>query len=256
MSKDTTSWQSLDLKIKTLVVLSLIQGPILVIIGFIQSIDHSAEISAAEESVAPAVSIISQSPESKSTRPNKYQNFPDLSCPIQDVKGKDSFTCGGFQINITTFDEYGSDMFLGGHIPENKSPESIGCQIRLDKIICREEKKIDQGRADGVIAYRAFTASYEIKPRIKKTSERIWRKIYTNRADRTPEFKAFVSCSGFEESFARLDETSEIADVLKCNVGNEPRMKKCLMENPMYPNSSYVTLEAAAGCWFDVHYPE
>ena len=265
MSKNTETWLPTTLQFMvfigltlTQVGLALTQAAAIVANDFLIFNNNADDKKVENENVVPVETIVPPGPASKTVEPNIYQNFPRFSCLIEDVKGKKSFVCGVYQFKILTYDDWGAVTFLGGSVPEGKSLESIGCQLsksKDDEIICREERKIEHGRATGSTAYRSFTAIYKLTPEFREVTELVdsSTKIVISAMLDYDEFKTFATCVCSDESFESLDKYYDISDVVKCNVGKERQVKKCLMENPYRPGWEYVTWKTASQCWLDAH---
>lgn len=144
MSEPIITFTSLSLLLRVVVVLSVLQSlSVIAVIGLATRNAANQKVSV-QDTPAPA--------------------GPDLNCLIQDVKtsgkytvNEGSFTCGGYQFSIVSYKAGAADDILGGSLPDNRSLNSLGCQVDGGKILCREEKEY----GPRLTAYRSFTATYE-----------------------------------------------------------------------------------------------
>jgi len=74
-----------------------------------------------------------------------------------------TFSCGDKEYSITSYEDEGADIFLGGLFPTTMTLNQMGCSIDGTIIRCRKEERVTSGRANGLLVYREFIAEVVVK---------------------------------------------------------------------------------------------
>ena len=163
----TITWHSLSNPIKAIMCLILIQNTATCL-----SIVHAS--SKLDES--DGIIFVGEMPEVDSDLNLNVEvqskEIVDLNCFPRNLVWKkvknsgpepDRFDCGSNQYEITSYDQTLAGSHLGGYFNESKMLIDQNCKIDNDRIVCREEEVITQGRASGLVAFRSFSATFSKK---------------------------------------------------------------------------------------------
>lgn len=78
----------------------------------------------------------------------------ELDCyPVVDENFRhhrgSSFSCGGVEYILTSYDEVAAAMRLGGYFPITMTLTQMGCSIDGSTLRCRQEERVTSGPASG-----------------------------------------------------------------------------------------------------------